>query len=54
VGAAEKLQISSVAGSLTPGHSADLIAVAGDPLKDAAILTNVAFVMKEGVVYKGP
>ncbi|HEX7944487.1 MAG TPA: amidohydrolase family protein [Phenylobacterium sp.] len=54
IGAAEKLQISAVAGSLTPGHSADLVAVAGDPLKDVTVLTHVAFVMKEGTVYKGP
>jgi imidazolonepropionase-like amidohydrolase len=54
VGAAEKLQISAVAGSLTPGHSADLVAVAGDPLKDVTVLTRVGFVMKEGTVYKGP
>jgi imidazolonepropionase-like amidohydrolase len=54
IGAAEKLQISAIAGSLTPGHSADLVAVAGDPLKDVTVLTHVAFVMKEGTVYKGP
>ncbi len=30
-----------------------LPAVAGDPLKDVTTLTRVAFVMKEGVVYKG-
>jgi imidazolonepropionase-like amidohydrolase len=54
VGAADKLQISAIAGSLTPGHSADVIAVAGDPLKDVTTLQHVAFVMKEGTVYKGP
>jgi imidazolonepropionase-like amidohydrolase len=52
VSAADHLQISAVAGSLTPGHSADLIAVAGDPLKDVSVLQHVAFVMKEGTVYK--
>jgi imidazolonepropionase-like amidohydrolase len=52
VGAADHLQISAVAGALTPGHSADVIAVAGDPLKDVAILQKVGFVMKQGVVYK--
>ena len=30
----------------------ELIAVDGDPTKDATILTKVGFVMKEGVVYK--
>jgi imidazolonepropionase-like amidohydrolase len=54
VNAADHLQISNVAGSLTPGHSADLIAVAGDPLRDVTVLEKVGFVMKEGVVYKGP
>jgi imidazolonepropionase-like amidohydrolase len=52
VNAADHLQISTVAGSLTPGHSADLIAVSGDPLKDVATLQQVGFVMKEGVTYK--
>lgn len=52
VNAADHLQISAVAGSLTPGHSADLIGVSGDPLKDVATLQKVGFVMKEGVTYK--
>ena len=46
---ADHLQISSVAGALTPGHAADLIAVDGDPLKDVTVLTKVGFVMKDGV-----
>lgn len=52
VHAADHLQISSVAGRLTPGHAADLIAVDGDPLKDVEVLKQVAFVMKDGTVYK--
>jgi len=52
VGAADHLQISAVAGSLTPGHSADLIAVQGDPLKDVEVLKQVGFVMKAGTIYK--
>jgi imidazolonepropionase-like amidohydrolase len=52
VNAADHLQISAVAGSLTPGHSADLIAVQGDPLKDVEVLKQVGFVMKSGTVYK--
>ncbi|MFY9551829.1 MAG: amidohydrolase family protein [Thermoanaerobaculia bacterium] len=39
-------------GSLEPGKWADLIAVQGDPLQDVKVLENVAFVMKEGKVYK--
>ncbi len=54
VNAADHLQLSSVTGSLTPGHAADLVAVDGDPLKDVAVLTKVRFVMKEGVIHKGP
>jgi imidazolonepropionase-like amidohydrolase len=52
VNAADHLQISTVAGSLTPGHAADLIAVQGDPLKDVEVLKQVGFVMKGGTVYK--
>ncbi|MET0275038.1 MAG: amidohydrolase family protein, partial [Phenylobacterium sp.] len=52
VNAADHLQISAVAGSLTPGHAADLIAVSGDPLTDVSVLQKVGFVMKDGVVYR--
>ncbi|MBW8812161.1 MAG: amidohydrolase family protein [Caulobacterales bacterium] len=54
VNAADHLQISAIAGALTPGHSADIVAVATDPLADVSVLQHVAFVMKEGTVYKGP
>ena len=39
-------------GALKPGYFADVIAVAGDPLSDIAVLTKVTFVMKAGVVYR--
>jgi imidazolonepropionase-like amidohydrolase len=39
-------------GSIKPGKYADVVAVAGDPLKDISLLENVQFVMKDGVVYK--
>ncbi len=52
VNAADHLQISKDAGALTPGHYADVVAVAGDPLADVSLLQKVAFVMKQGVVYK--
>jgi imidazolonepropionase-like amidohydrolase len=39
-------------GSIKPGKYADVIAVAGDPLKDVSLLENVQFVMKDGKVYK--
>lgn len=41
-------------GQLTPGYLADVIAVAGDPSVDIATMLDVRFVMKDGVVYKGP
>jgi imidazolonepropionase-like amidohydrolase len=52
VNAADHLQISNEAGALTPGHFADIVAVAGDPLADVSLLRKVGFVMKQGVVYK--
>jgi len=39
-------------GALEPSYLADVIAVPGDPLQDLAVLQNVAFVMKGGVIYK--
>lgn len=41
-------------GSVEPGYTADLIAVDADPLQDVAALRKVRFVMKGGVVAKGP
>ena len=41
-------------GTLTPGRTADLIAVAGSPLDDVRRLERVGFVMHRGVVAKGP
>ena len=39
-------------GSIEAGRFADIVAVAGDPLKDIGELERVTFVMKGGVVYK--
>jgi imidazolonepropionase-like amidohydrolase len=39
-------------GALESGYLADIIAVAGDPLRDISALENVSFVMKGGVIYK--
>jgi imidazolonepropionase-like amidohydrolase len=41
-------------GSITAGKYADLVAVQGDVLANLQALENVGFVMKGGVVYKGP
>jgi imidazolonepropionase-like amidohydrolase len=39
-------------GALEAGYLADVIAVAGEPLRDIGVLQNVSFVMKGGVIYK--
>jgi imidazolonepropionase-like amidohydrolase len=39
-------------GPIKPGFFADLIAVPGDPLADIDALRTVAFVMKNGMVFK--
>lgn len=42
-------------GSIAPGHRADLIAIAGDPLLDVDLLyRGVVGVMKDGVIYRQP
>ncbi|MEA2602509.1 MAG: hypothetical protein QOF89_3501 [Acidobacteriota bacterium] len=51
---AELLRMEKEIGTLAPGKAADVIAVAGDPLKDIALLGRVDFVMKGGQVYKAP
>ncbi len=50
--AADLIGRTSEFGSIKPGKYADLIAVAGDPLKDVTVMENVQFVMKDGIVFK--
>jgi imidazolonepropionase-like amidohydrolase len=50
--AASLLGIESKTAALEPQHSADVIAVDGNPLDDVRALTRVKFVMKEGKVYR--
>ena len=49
---AEALGMADQIGSIVPGLQADIIAIAGDPLKDITAVRHVVFVMKEGIVYK--
>jgi imidazolonepropionase-like amidohydrolase len=41
-------------GAVEAGKLADVVAVAGDPLADVSEMERVTFVMKGGVIYKGP
>jgi len=50
---ADLLGWSDRVGSIQVGRFADIIAVAGDPLREITELERVTFVMKGGVVYKG-
>jgi imidazolonepropionase-like amidohydrolase len=52
INAAELLGWQDRTGSVEAGKFADLIAVAGDPLKDITELKRVRFVMKGGEVVK--
>jgi imidazolonepropionase-like amidohydrolase len=52
VNAAEMLGWQDRIGAIEPGKFADIVAVAGDPLKDATELEHVRFVMKGGEVVK--
>ncbi len=50
--AAELLHHAGELGVVAPGALADVIAVDGNPLDDVTLLQHVAFVMKDGRVYK--
>lgn len=52
--AAELMGTAGKAGTIEPGAWADLVAVAGDPLKDVAVLAAIDFVMKGGEVVRAP
>lgn len=39
---------------LEPGMAADIVAMARSPLEDIRALMDVGFVMRDGIVFKGP
>ena len=52
VDAAKLLRVEAELGQIKAGFFADIIAVHSDPLQDISLLKEVAFVMKDGIVYK--
>lgn len=52
IAAADLLERSNDLGAIEPGKFADIIAVAGDPLRDITELERVRFVMKGGEVFR--
>ncbi|HEY0445422.1 MAG TPA: amidohydrolase family protein [Allosphingosinicella sp.] len=52
VGAADLLGLAGEIGTIEPGKRADIIAVAGDPIRDVTVLKRVPFVMAAGKVFK--
>ncbi len=52
INAATLLRVEKDLGTIEVGKYADLVAVSGDPLLDISVLGEVAFVMKDGTIYK--
>ncbi|MBS1851243.1 MAG: amidohydrolase family protein [Acidobacteria bacterium] len=50
--AADMLEMQGEIGVIAPGAYADVVALRGDPLQDIKLLENVAFVMKDGKVFR--
>ncbi|MFZ1916332.1 MAG: amidohydrolase family protein [Terriglobales bacterium] len=50
--AAELLDRKGQLGVIVPGAYADLVAIAGDPIENVKLLESVAFVMKDGKVFR--
>lgn len=53
INAAEAAGITD-AGRLTPGMAADIVAMSASPLEDISSVLDVAFVMRDGIVFKRP
>src|ERR1035437_2614901 len=54
VNAAELLEKDNTLGQIKKNFTADMIAVKGNPLEDITLLQKIAFVMKDGKIYKSP
>ncbi|MGZ3999647.1 MAG: amidohydrolase family protein, partial [Mucilaginibacter sp.] len=54
INSAELLNRQDNLGQIRKSFIADIIAVKGNPLEDITLLQKVAFVMKNGVIYKKP
>ncbi|MBE0353164.1 Xaa-Pro dipeptidase [Pseudoalteromonas lipolytica] len=52
INSAKLLKVEDKLGQIKNGFLADIIAVKGNPLENIAVLENVQFVMKDGIVYK--
>lgn len=52
--AARLLRVEGELGHIAPGKLADIVAVAGDPATDVSAMMEMSFVMKDGVIFKGP
>ena len=52
--AAELMRVEEKLGTLEAGKLADIVAVAGDPLEDISLMSEIDFVMKDGKVFKQP
>jgi imidazolonepropionase-like amidohydrolase len=52
--AAQLLRVEDRLGTITAGKIADIVAVDGNPLETIGAMRKVVFVMKEGVVFRGP
>jgi imidazolonepropionase-like amidohydrolase len=50
--AADAIGMGDHLGRLAPGYAADIIALEGNPLKDITAVRRVAFVMRDGKIYK--
>ncbi len=50
--ASKLLGIEDKLGSLEAGKLADIVAVLGNPLVDISVMSQMQFVLKDGVVYK--